>query len=477
MYCAWRVGLCLVWLGLLGCAGPASGPRPFPESEAADWAVEGVTLIDAREGVRANQRVVTAGDRIVWVGSMDADGPSARQTIDGRGRFLIPGLWDAHVHFLYEPALTTSMAALFVRYGVTSVRDTGGDLDRLVALREEIRAADAPAPRIFVSGPLLDGEHVVYDGATAEQPPLGVPVAEPASARARVRWLQSRGADFIKIYELVRPEVFAALVEEARALDLPIAAHVPLMSTAEEAGPEVDSMEHLRNLELACAENWGALRAQRRTAIDRAGDTRGFLVRKRLHDAQRLPAIAAYDALRCREVIDSLRDTIQVPTLRLNAFNRSRPDRKAEWASALAGLPDDVRAKFRDKADAYARDASLADTRFADWSLFLVGELHRKAVPIAAGTDTPIRLAIPGESLHRELELLVESGLSPLEAIESATVVPARFFSLEDQMGAIGVGMRADLVLLRADPLLDIRHTREIEGVLSRGHWRASEAR
>jgi len=474
------LGLLVVWMvGLLSgpaAAEPASeGGMPQAQEASpprADLAFEGVTVVDAVSGRRPDQRVVVSGDRLVFVGPMDADAPEAARTIDGRGRFLMPGLWDAHVHFVYEPELTEAMPELFLRYGVTSVRDTGGDLDQLVALRTRWAATGRATPRFFLSGPLLDGRLVVYDGATPAQPRLGTSVPDADRARAVVAELARRGADFIKIYELVSPEVFDALVSAARARRLPIAAHVPLSLTADVAGPRVDSMEHLRNVELACASDWADLLATRRERLRAFSLGRGYALRRGLHEAQRLPAIAAYDAARCAEVLASLQTTMQVPTLRLNAFNRSRPDREPVWQEATAGLPAPVRARWAGAAAELGAAEGELDPRFADWSLRLVGLMRRAGVPLAAGTDTPIKLAIPGESLHRELELLVASGLSEREALAAATLAPARFFGLEAEMGAVAVGQRADLVLLTADPLEEIRHTRAIEGVVSKGRWR-----
>ena len=128
--------------------------------------------------------------------------------VDGTDRFLIPGLWDAHVHFVYDEGPTEAMPDLFLDFGVTSVRDTGGDLEQLVALRKAWTVAGRAMPRIYLAGPLLDGEHVVYDGATEAQPPLGVSVPDRAVAREWVEAAKTRGADFIKIYELVQPDVF-----------------------------------------------------------------------------------------------------------------------------------------------------------------------------------------------------------------------------------------------------------------------------
>ena len=458
--------LMVAGLALLGAAA-CSTPEP------RGIAFENVTVVDAAHGARPDQRVLVVDDRIVSVAPMaaaaGADEAPPAQVVDGRGRFLVPGLWDMHVHFLYDEALTEYMAGLFLEYGITSVRDTGGDMARLAALRARLQEGAEPAPRIFVSGPLLDGRFVVYDGADPGRPPLGTDVATPASAAARVAALDEAGADFIKIYELVMPNVFQALADEARARNLPIAAHVPLMMTADEAGPRVDSMEHLRNVELACAGSWAELLAARQQRITAFEEGRGYDLRRSLHADQRVPAIEAYDESRCATVLAALGDTVQVPTLRLNTLGSTRPFEREGWDDALAGLPEPVAGRWREEAAAI-RDGDT-DPTFADWSLFLVGLMHEHGVPIGAGTDTPIGLAVPGYSLHTELELLVRSGLTPREALHAATVMPASFFAMEDELGTVSEGKLADLVLLEADPLEDIANTRRIAGVMAAGRW------
>lgn len=462
---------CAVLLAGLSLLGAAACSAPEPRGTA----FENVTVVDAVHGARADQRVLVVDDRIVSVAPMSEtpgeghpEVPPAR-VIDGEGRYLIPGLWDMHVHFLYDEALTEHMAELFLDYGITSVRDTGGEMSRLAALRARLQAGPAPAPRIFVSGPLLDGRFVVYDGGDPGRPPLGTGVATPEAAAARVAALDEAGADFIKIYELVMPDVFQALADAARARDMPIAAHVPLMMTADEAGPRVDSMEHLRNVELACAGNWAELLAARQQRITAFEDGRGYDLRRSLHAGQRVPAIETYDEARCATVLAALTDTIQVPTLRLNTLGSTRPFDRDDWEDALAGLPEAVAERWRAEV-AGIRDGE-ADRTFADWSLFLVGSMHEHGVPIGAGTDTPIGLAVPGYSLHTELELLVRSGLTPREALHAATVMPASFFALEDEMGTVSEGKLADLVLLEGNPLDDIASTRRIAGVMAAGRW------
>ena len=324
---------------------------------------------------------------------------------------------------------------------------------------------------MFLSGPLLDGRYVVCDGGDPGRPALGTSVPDAESARQQVHLLKEAGADFIKIYELVEPEVFDVLADEARRQGLPTASHVPPTMTADVAGPLVDSMEHLRNIELACAASWQELLEVRRRRIDEFGDGRGIELRSELHALQRRPAVADFDEARCNDVLDPLRDTTQVPTLRLNLVEMVRGFDRPDWTPAPAELPEVVRDRWQARAEQMRHAGPPAEDTFEEWSQFLMSKLKTRGVPVGAVTDTPIGLAIPGYALHTELELLVESGLTPLEALHAATVQPARFFGLEAEMVRAQAGMRNGLVLLDGDPLEDIRNTRRIVNVMSRGEW------
>lgn len=451
-------------------SGMLNGCSDRPDQ--TDIVINNVTIVDAVSPIRTARSVVVRGDKILAVNpALSGNSAAAPHVIDGSGQYLIPGLWDMHVHFLYEPQLTEQMANLFLHYGVTSVRDTGGNLSDLTALRRRLSERSQPSPRIYFSGPLLDGKFVVYDGSDPARPALGVDVADTSTAEARVKQLKDAGADLIKIYELVQPDVYADLVAAARRYNLPIASHVPLMLTADTAGPLADSMEHLRNIELACASNWQDLLAQRQKAIGDFTEGSGYELRRSLHSAQRLPAIAAYDESRCNQVLDTLRGTTQVPTLRLNTVFQQQPWTREDWPAALSELPDDVSEQWQSRIDLLARNNPTADHRFAEWSLFLISRLLERGVPIAAGTDTPIGFGIPGYSLHTELELLVAGGMSPRQALYAATIAPTHFFNNADQMGQIQAGMVADLVLLRGNPLENISNSRNIAAVMSGGVW------
>ncbi|NOX69089.1 MAG: amidohydrolase family protein [Gammaproteobacteria bacterium] len=437
------------------------------EEPSRGTAITNVTVIDAVNGVRQNQTVLFYGDKILAVTSSDSLFPPPEKIIDGSGKFLIPGLWDMHVHLTYDDAFTESMPALFLAYGITSVRDTGGLIDKLRPVVEKMRAPGAIAPRVFYSGPLLDGKYVVYDGKS--RPEIGTQNASEEMAEQQVAALQEAGVDFIKIYEMVSPDVFAALVSAGQSRGLPIAAHVPLSMLASQAGPAVDSMEHLRNVELDCASNAAELYEERLSRLNNEDGVSGYELRSGMHSAQRVPAIRNYDEERCDRTIASLRSTIQVPTLRLVAYPLRSSYDHPDWDEALTQVPEARQEDWRTATNEWLESTDRGDTTFARWSLSLVGRMHAQGVPIGAGTDTPIARALPGFSLHTELERLVEAGLTPLEALESATVRPAEFFSLQQEMGAIEVGMRADLVLLNANPLDNISNTREIAAVVTKG--------
>ncbi len=218
---------------LIGCAEDAADP--------IDLALTHVTVIDAVNPVRRNQTVLIDDGWIVdIVDSNTAPETPATEQIDASGQYLIPGLWDFHVHFTFDERFTDAMAGLFLYHGITNVRDTGGLLEDLLPVVDTLRSAGSNAPNIWYSGPLLDGEDVVYDGVNF--PGLGIANHTPEVARANIAEIHAAGASFLKIYEMVTPEVFAAIVDEAGARNLPIDGHVPLSMRARDVAPQVQSL-------------------------------------------------------------------------------------------------------------------------------------------------------------------------------------------------------------------------------------------
>ena len=454
---AFRSVVPMVATVLIACAPGAPPP---------ELVIHGVTIIDAVNGVRENRTVVVDEGRITMVAEGDVS-IDALESVDGAGHYLIPGLWDFHVHLTYDERLTAAMPGLFLNYGITSIRDTGGPLESVLPVVEALRAEGATAPRVFFAGPLLDGADVVYDGENNAL--LGIANPDVETARANVARIADAGVDFLKVYEMVSPEVFEALVAEAEARGLPMDGHVPLSMRARDVGPRVQSLEHLRNIELDCASDPEALLAKRRQRLRNPDRVPGAQLRSSLHALQRLAAVAAYDEGECDDVISAMSTTIQVPTLRLNALVLQPPFDRPDWDILLDKLPPGIEQSWRTTTESRRGAEQGGDDTFATWSLSLVERMHRAGVPIGAGTDTPISFAAPGYSLHSELEMLVRAGLSPLEALRSATVRPAEFFGMASEMGTVEEGRLADLVLLSQNPLDDIANTRTIEAVVSKG--------
>ena len=457
----------LMALAFLLCA---LAPSSYSEdNEVMDLAITNVSVIDVVTGGVSKQSVLVNDGKIARVLDPSESVGQSLEVIEGTGQFLLPGLWDMHVHIVYEAQLIQQMPDLFLDYGVTSVRDTGALLANIQPELARWRALGAAAPDIFFSGPLLDGRLVVYDGNGRTE--IGRSNASAQAARDQVADLVAAGVDFIKIYELVSPEVFAALVESAEAANIPIAAHVPLSMMAETAGPRVQSMEHLRNIEIACADDAESLFGAREAMIESPGDRSGYELRRDLHQSQRSVALSTADSEsdRCQRVIESLKGTIQVPTLRLNTLPQYSPIRRPDWRDALSDVPEALANQWIETATFFAGQENSVSEQLSSWSLELVDAMQQAGVPIGAGTDTPIGQAIPGYSLHTELERLVDAGLSERQALFAATVVPAMFLKLEGVMGQVKPGMEADLIVLADNPLEDIKHTRTIQAVISDG--------
>lgn len=434
--------------------------------EPMDLAIDNVTLVDAVNATREGKTVLVNDGVIVEILDSGTDF-LATETIDATGKYLIPGLWDFHVHFTYDSRFTDAMAGLFLYHGVTNVRDTGGLLEDLLPVVEKVRAPEAIAPAIWFAGPLLDGGDVVYDGINL--PGLGVANATPEEARANIASIHEAGASFLKIYEMVTPEVFEAIVDEAGQRGLPIDGHVPLSMRAREVAYKVQSLEHLRNYELDCVRDPETLRATRRAELKNDAGEPGSALRARLHRLQRIPAILNEDDTECLASTEALKSTISVPTLRLNSMRLNVPLLRDDFDTALALTPQSVQADWGNaKTQLFSTDRAI-DTTFDEWSMRRTGELHRAGAPIAAGTDTPIGWSIPGYSLHTELEQFVMVGMTPREALYTATLRPAEFFGLDSEMGELRAGFIADAVLLDANPLEHIENTRRVRGVLHRG--------
>lgn len=421
---AWRVQL--IGLGLAACTAAS----PAPQIRLPQVIIEDVTVVDVIAGrLVPHTDVVIEGERISRVESHDPVRPSFSRRVDGRGKFLIPGLWDMHVHALWEREALANFLPLFVSQGVTGVRDMGGTLALLTEARDSI-AAGAWYPSVIGAGPIIDGPEPV-------QKEISVAVGDSSRARLMVDSLADGGADFIKVYTLLPREAFIAVLDEAARRHLAVVGHVPAdVTPAEAARLGQKSMEHLRDeIEPFCT----------RQTVDQCIP---MLAEFKRHGVWQVPTL---HVLRMKSLLD---DSSLGQDPRMEYL---MPSLRQEWRSIQASRAGKAAAYFQEKR-----------SRVLD-EIWLTGLIFRDQGHILAGTDAGVEFSYPGFSLHDELALLVRAGLSPLDALRAATIEPARFFGKEDSVGSIRPGQRADLVLLNQNPLADISATRAIAAVVLRG--------
>jgi imidazolonepropionase-like amidohydrolase len=442
-----------------------------------------VTVIDATgKPAQPDMTVVMTGERITALGRTGRIKiPQGAEVVDASGKFLIPGLCDMHIHLTITPEQAVSrevILPMLVAYGVTSVRDMGGDWQRLQQLRQEIASGKLIGPRIIAPGPFVDGP----------QPPSASvrPVSNEAEARQAVRALQAQGVDFIKVQSGLTLDPYLAVMAEAKRLSIPVEGHVPeAVSAMEVVRAGQRSIEHISpvlpgdaGLVLGCSSRESELRAElaelNRAARQPNADRQPLRTRQRALQAQ---FFSTYNTEKAATLFALMikNQTWAVPTLIWSKTFAplSSNDLPADWP--LNSIPPALRDRWQTRRDAVVKASTPEDFAFRkmlfEKSREFVGELHRAHVPLLAGTDALDAYVLPGFSLHQELELLVAAGLTPIEALQTATRNPAQFLGALSSRGTIETGQLADLVLLTANPLSDIRHTRRIAGVVLGGKY------
>jgi imidazolonepropionase-like amidohydrolase len=422
-------------------------------------AITHVTLINpATSSVQPDATVIIEGDHIasVLIGAM-IKMPGNTILIDGHGKFLIPGLWDMHVHSAFGdwfPGGRDIILPLFIANGVTGVRDMGGDLPVLFEWRKEIAAQKIVGPRMVVSGPMLDA--LLPSGKLRF--PSSIAVTTPASAVAAVDQLKSQGADFIKVQSVISHDAYLAAAAEAHKQNLPFVGHIPdkvRITEAIAAGQK--SIEHLMGSFEGCS-------SEEQKFIDGQGNTKLLLT--------------TTDQKKCDAMIAALvkARVWQCPTLAWGRGGEFLDQRDLKHDPLDKYVP----ASWRDVTWKRFYDEMMPDLlkdplplrqEFFARTLQMIGDQHRAGVRFLAGTDTaPGIYILPGFSLHDELADFVEAGFTPMEALQTATSNPAKFFATESTAGEIAKGKIADAVLLDADPIADIHNTTKISAVISNGH-------
>jgi imidazolonepropionase-like amidohydrolase len=407
---------------IIACTAATFSSAQTPEVIA----VAGVTVIDTINGRAVpGQTVTIRNGTIVSVTAADGQLQGA-QRIDGRGKFLIPGLWDMHTH---HQMTGEASLPLYVANGVTGTRDMGGDLDFVLDLRRRSASGGVLGPRIVASGPILDDRPPEW--------PFRLTIKTGEDARKAVQLLKQRGVDLIKVHDRTPPEAYQAIADEARRQGLPFAGHLPRGITIEAAAAAGQrSLEHLGGLRMFNQCSGGA----------------------------------SYVAEKCRPFFEWLAKTgmWQTPTL-VNwrtMFTLDTPQGDAErdhLAYASPGLLEflALNRKMSNVGPEAVRDLVMA----ADAAAMVVADMQKAGVGILAGCDA----MIAGFCLHDELTLMVKGGMPAAAALQTATINPARSLSLEKVHGSVDAGKRADLVLLDANPLEDIANVQRIHAVIING--------
>lgn len=421
-----------------------------------------VTVVDPSEiSSRSDQTVVIKNGWIVDVGAK-VHKPHDAKTVDASGKFLIPGLWDMHTHVAgisANPQWGKTLLPQYLAYGITSIRDMAGDVDALLAWKREQREGTLQGPRMFIAGPFLDGSTRGFDN-----PADVIAVTTPDAGRAAVRTLKDRGVDFIKVGSQLSRETFFAIADECKRQKIAFLGHVPnsvLPLEASEAG--MKSQEHLYGISLSVAHEEARLRdqiASARAHNDASSYAAAVSEAQATLDQQKAGALFQVfkrnrtwicPTLVWTEVASRLAQRNNSPLLK-----RLPQSLQEEWSPGKALSSPDT--------DAYYARKLQSDLR-------IVGLMNKSGVGLLAGSDSLDPYVFPGDSLHRELELLVEAGLTPREALRTATSNPAEFFGQQSELGTIAKGKRADLLLLDANPLEDIRNTRKVFAVIQNGRY------
>ncbi len=438
------------------------------QSLEGDLLISNVNIIDVERGAVVGSRdIVITGNKIASIGDHRHGSSYKGDVIDGTGKYLIPGLWDMHVHHSWD------FLKLHIANGVTGIRDMGASTLSLVQihiLRQEILSGKIIGPRFIAPGPTVD-MHSRPDGSL-------IGATTPGRGREVVDSLHAAGADFIKVYHLDRDTYFA-IANQAAKVDIPISGHLSHQVTLEEAAKVGQkSIEHYTNghpfgLFSLCS----SLPEQLRSAFEELHSL-DLLPRDPIHldHRRRLMqlAVESFDEDRCRSEIMSLGQygTWHTPTLIMGMGYPGMHDPKVLEDPNLRYLTPSGRRRFESIREFYI--SALTETEVSDFRQIIyriVAHLQNAGVGILAGSDAVGGFPPYGFALHYELEELANAGLTPAEVLRTATLNPAKFLNRSNELGTVETGKIADLVLLDANPLEDISNTQKIQAVVANGRY------
>lgn len=421
-----------------------------------------VNIINPHTGEVARHKVVFIKDDVITgIGDTGVVYQLPARVINATGKYLIPGLWDMHTHtsFISPKWDEKIIYPLYIANGITGVRDMGGDFELLKQRRARIEKGELLGPHLYIGGPFL---------VDAKADAQTISVQTPEEARAAVDNLKKEGVDFIKILSRLSRESYFAIAEQSKKDHIHFVGHVPnTVSASEVALAGQHSIEHLTGIYLACSSQESDLR-----------DKIQFVTTKRDWFAFRAfneQAFWTYDTQKAATLFSTFVDhnTWQVPTLIWTKTQSTLSDSSWDTDTRLKYVPASVLQEWdrKEQVKQTPPDILLDYKNDATRGPLLAKKMLQAGVHFMAGSDGPDPYVFPGFSLHDELELLVKSGFTPAQALESATANPAIFMEKTDKYGTIEKGHAADMVLLEANPLEDIRNTRKISAVVFAGKY------
>jgi imidazolonepropionase-like amidohydrolase len=430
--------------GLTACSILVSPQNSKPEKGIV---ISNVSIVDVENGVTVpGQTVILYGEQIERIGSHDEISiPEDARIVDGQGLYLMPGLVDAHVHYYDAPVF----GRVLIANGVLLVRDMGMPNEYILPLRDKLNQGKNLGPEMVATGRMLDGEPPLI-------PSIALGLNTPEEGRAAVRLQAEAGVDMIKVYSKLDKDVFLAILDEAKRSGLKVVGHVPDSVYIEDAAAAgLRSSEHWFGFEKIIAKLLGEPVEFRYQAM---GSEIGYLMRLDEVDSGALQAVYGRlnaSGLTVTPTVVTFKDWPNVDTFEARDVPGGEyisQDLLSTWKSEWAGQNE------------------IPDPIWQNWAQMVKG-LNQTGVPLMVGTDLSVPGIVPGYSVHEEMLIWQEAGIPAPDILRSATIVPAKFMGLEDRLGSIREGKTASMVLIRSNPLEDIRNAQAIEGVFLRGEY------
>lgn len=453
-------GLVIIVLLLSACTPAATStltsPMAIPASatsaptatvSASIYAITDVAIVDVENGIAVpGQTVIVVGDRIDKVGAQEKlDIPEGAEIISGHGLYLMPGLVDAHVHYFDAPVF----GGLMIANGVLLVRDMGMPNEYILKLRDELNRGETLGPEMIATGAILDGNPPLI-------PSISLGIRTPEEGRAAVRKQADAGVDMIKVYSKLEEDVFLAILDEAQKYGLKVVAHLPESIYIEDAAAAgLGSSEHFHGFEKVIAKLLGEP-----VKLSYVGQGSELDYLQRLGEVNPEELQDVYQRIRVSGM------TVCPTVVTFKTFTNNKAFQTGNFPRS-----EYISQKVLDLwKSQWSQQDDAPEYIWQNWAQ-MVSELNKAGVPLMVGTDLMLPGIIPGFSVHEEMAIWQEAGIPPVDVLRGATIVPSQFMGLGERLGSVSLGKTASMVLVRANPLEDIRNAQQIEGVFQRGQY------